>query len=505
MIPRPLAIAALCSFVLPANAQEDAASSRLLLCGMGEVFEVEAGSLEKKWSWRGAEREELPEAMRSRFATTDECKPVEGGKKVLISASSGGCALVERPSGRVLWHAQVTNAHSLELLPRDRVVVASSLGKTGNRLVVFDLARSNEPIFDTPLPSAHGVVWDEGRHCLWALGFAELRRYELKDWDGDKASLVQQASHPLPDDDGHDLQAVPRSNDLVISTGRHVYLFDRDKPGFRPHPELGGKEHVKCVSIHPVTGRTAYIPANGKTWWSSEIHFLKPAAQVTANGEKLYKARWLPQTIKQRTMSKISSKQAVALVDTNDAPDLKEWGNKAGTLCVEWFPKIASLLPSEGFAAPKQVTLYFDPAMKGVAHAANGRITISAEFVRAHPDDWGMIVHELTHVVQAYPPGGPGWLVEGLADYIRIVKFEPQAPRPNLTRLASYKDAYKTAAMFLEWVEKQHASGLVVKLNAALRAGKFREELWKEITGKTVDELWGLFVADFFQKSSPQN
>jgi hypothetical protein len=96
-----------------------------------------------------------------------------------------------------------------------------------------------------------------------------------------------------------------------------------------------------------------------------------------------------------RTVAKISSASAVALVDTNDAPDLKLWGDKAGRLCVEWFPKVAALLPSEGFVAPKEVTLYFDPSMKGVAHAANGRITISASYVRAHPEDWGMVVHEL--------------------------------------------------------------------------------------------------------------
>ncbi len=201
-----------------------------------------------------------------------------------------------------------------------------------------------------------------------------------------------------------------------------------------------------------------------------------------------------------RTVTKISSKDATALVDTNDATDLKEWGSKAGTLCVEWFPKIATLLPSEGFATPNEVTLYFDPAMKGVAHAANGRITISAAFVREHPDDWGMVVHELTHVVQAYPAGGPGWLVEGIADYIRIVKFEPQAPRPKLTRLASYKDAYKTTAMFLEWIEVKHKPGLVKELNAILRQGTYRDECWTELTGKSVDALWSEFVS---QKSAP--
>jgi len=196
-----------------------------------------------------------------------------------------------------------------------------------------------------------------------------------------------------------------------------------------------------------------------------------------------------------RTVVKIGTEDATALVDTNDAPDLKIWGNKAGTLCVEWFPKIAALLPSDKFTAPKEVTLYFDPKMKGVAHALGGKITISAAFVRSHLDDMGMVVHELTHVVQSYPPGGPGWLVEGIADYIRIVHFEPQAPRPKLDPAkASYKDAYKTTAMFLEWIEQRHTAGVVVKMNAALRAGTYKDELWNRFTGKTVDELWALFM-----------
>jgi hypothetical protein len=161
---------------------------------------------------------------------------------------------------------------------------------------------------------------------------------------------------------------------------------------------------------------------------------------------------------------------------------------------VDWFPKIAALLSSEGFTSPKEVLLYFDPVMKGVAHASNGKITISGTFVRAHPDDWGMVIHELTHVVQAYPAGGPGWLVEGIADWVRIVHFEPQAPRPKLTRLASYKDAYKTTAMFLEWVETNHTAGLVVQMNAALRKGEYNDALWQKLTGQTVDQLWKQFI-----------
>ncbi|MBL9114666.1 MAG: hypothetical protein JNJ83_06625 [Verrucomicrobiaceae bacterium] len=196
-----------------------------------------------------------------------------------------------------------------------------------------------------------------------------------------------------------------------------------------------------------------------------------------------------------RTLTKIIGGDYIALVDANDAIDLKEWGAKAGSLCVEWLPKVAALLPSDGFSPPKQVLLTFDPNMKGVAHASGNKITISARYVRQHPDDWGMVVHELCHVVQAYPPGGPGWLVEGIADYIRIAHYEPQAPRPVLDfARSSYKDGYKTAAIFLEWIEKNHGPGLVIKLNADLRASRYHPERWLELTGKSEDDLWKVFA-----------
>ncbi len=295
--PRRIALLFLTAVVLalpePSNAEP------LLVCGMSEVFLIdtntaEKGVVEKLWSWRAKDRPELPESLRSAFGTTDECKPVDGGKRILIAASSGGCALVERPSGRVIWYAQVPNAHSLELLPRDRVIAASSVNEQGNRLALFEIVRSEHPVWEEPLVSAHGVLWDESRQRLWALGLKELRCYELQDWDTDKPSLKLQESYSLPNDDGHDLQAVPKSSDLVLSTGQHVFRFDRDKRQFRPHPVLGDREHVKCVSVHPGTGRTAYVHGSDKAWWGDHIGLLNPSGEAVLQDERLYKVRWLP-------------------------------------------------------------------------------------------------------------------------------------------------------------------------------------------------------------------
>jgi hypothetical protein len=291
-MPRNLLLAAaLLSFVAPS-----AQAETIILCGGDTVFILDTAKDKTKpiWTWQAKQCEQLPEAMRGTFATTDDCKPVDGGSRILISSSSGGCAVVERPAGKVVWYAQVPNAHSLELLPRGRIVVASSVHAKGNRLVLFDLAHSDRPIWDTPLISAHGVVWDEGRRLLWALGLKDLQSYELKDWDGDKPSLAIKGNYPLPDGGGHDLQPVPGSNDLVVTTGPRVYFFDRDKHEFRLHPDLGDRANVKSVSIHPVTGQTAFIQAT-ESWWSDTLGLLTPAGTIQLPGERLYKARWLVQ------------------------------------------------------------------------------------------------------------------------------------------------------------------------------------------------------------------
>jgi hypothetical protein len=187
-------------------------------------------------------------------------------------------------------------------------------------------------------------------------------------------------------------------------------------------------------------------------------------------------------------------------LDVSETPDLESWGNTAKTLCEEWYPKLVALLPSEGFEPADTVRLRFSKDMRGVAATGGTRITVAASYVRKATNDFGMVIHELVHVVQAYPSAKegctkPGWLVEGIADYIRLTHFEPQAGRPRINPdKASYRDAYKTTAIFLEWAEVKYDKDLVKKLNAPLRAGTFKMGAFKECTGKDVDELWKEFA-----------
>ncbi len=278
--------------VLPARADS------LLLCGMEEVFEidpdaVESGRFRKIWSWRARDRKELSPDLVRRFGTTDDCKPVNQGTQILISSSGGGCALVDYPTGTVRWTAIVPNAHSVELLPRGRIIVAGSVHKDGNRLALFDSSLPDgEALWSTPLSSAHGVVWDEARKSLWALGMNELRRYSLESWEEATPSLELEATHKVPDDDGHDLQPVPGSPDLIVTTGRSVFLFDRDRGEFRPHPALRDRPRVKSVTVHPATGRTIFVQASEAHWWTDAFQTSDPPATTPLTGERIYKARW---------------------------------------------------------------------------------------------------------------------------------------------------------------------------------------------------------------------
>ena len=102
----------------------------------------------------------------------------------------------------------------------------------------------------------------------------------------------------------------------------------------------------------------------------------------------------------------------------------------------------------------------------------------------------------MVHIVQHYGRArdgnsNPGWLIEGVADYIRWFIYEPPSkrPHPNPTK-AKYTDSYRTTAAFLNYIAEKHDKEIVKKLNAAMRQGKYDPELWKDYTGKTVDELW---------------
>ena len=69
---------------------------------------------------------------------------------------------------------------------------------------------------------------------------------------------------------------------------------------------------------------------------------------------------------------------------------------------------------------------------------------------------------------------------------------------------AKYTDSYRTTAAFLNYVVENKDKEIIKKFNAAMREGKYSEELWKELTEKTVDDLWGDYVTKLREGTPPK-
>lgn len=147
----------------------------------------------------------------------------------------------------------------------------------------------------------------------------------------------------------------------------------------------------------------------------------------------------------------------------------------------------------------KNVTIVIDTAYKGVAETDNGKVTISSVWMHKHPEDIDVITHEVMHIVQDYGESvGPGWLTEGIADYARY-KFgvNNDAAKWSLTPYKAgqnYDNAYRITARFLVWIEEKVKPGIVKTLDAQLRGHTYTDNSWKQLTGKTVDELWKAYT-----------
>ena len=183
-------------------------------------------------------------------------------------------------------------------------------------------------------------------------------------------------------------------------------------------------------------------------------------------------------------------------VDTSQAPDMAAWATKARRICEDNYPMICRELGSEGFKPPARVKLIFKNG-NGIAATSAATIVCCRGWFKAHPDDYGAVVHEMCHVVQAYGAKPvPRWLTEGIADYVRWFVYEPADRRPHIDRRrAKYTDGYQTTAAFLDWIVRTKEKSFVRRINAACREGRYKDELFKEYAGEPLNKLWEEFAA----------
>lgn len=272
------------------------AQADLVACGGDKVVMIDSRrSLPSKahitWTWKVEGATELPEAYRKIMVPLDECKPVKGGKQLLITSSGGGVALLDIASKKVLFYAQSPMAHSAEMLPGGKIAVALSTHSKGNSLELYDSRKNAQCLFKDSLYSGHGVVWNERLQRLFALGFDELRLYRLADGNSAKPVLVLEKSWKLPGEGGHDLSAVD-DNEMIVSTHHDVFVFDIKNEKFSVFEPLAGKHDIKSANYNRTTKRLVYTQAE-QSWWTFNIYSVKPTQTIHIPDIKLYKVRML--------------------------------------------------------------------------------------------------------------------------------------------------------------------------------------------------------------------
>lgn len=186
--------------------------------------------------------------------------------------------------------------------------------------------------------------------------------------------------------------------------------------------------------------------------------------------------------------------------DISQAHDLKVWAHTAEIQMEQSWADTEALLYTDKFIPPNAVNVIYrtGPGVTGVAATGGGVMEVNSAWCRAHADDTGLTVHETAHVIQAYSAYNPVWLVEGIADYVRWVRFEPEHFTYRINpQKATYHDSYRTTAAFLAWCELHYDSELVPKLSHAVRFGAYNTGMFKSYCGKDVDTLWSEFIAAY--------
>ena len=184
--------------------------------------------------------------------------------------------------------------------------------------------------------------------------------------------------------------------------------------------------------------------------------------------------------------------------NTDEAPQLRDWAEHTlKPVLVEWYPKVAAELPIPGHQPPTHFDIRFTNSYKGVAATGGVHVVANTDWFEKNlkGESVGALLHEMVHVVQLGTYRNrraakrmPSWLLEGTCDYIRWFQFEPNHPHPHGDRY-HYDDSYRTTATFLKYVVDRYDKDFLAQVNAASYKGVYSDDLWKQYTGKTVQQL----------------
>ncbi|BDD56297.1 hypothetical protein MPDQ_002043 [Monascus purpureus] len=175
------------------------------------------------------------------------------------------------------------NAHTLELLPGNRVAVATTGQRPWDGILVYDATIGNPLVDDPPilqnitgLRAIHGMIWDETEQMLWAVGtdaaadgsdnipaYGTLQGYPFDATTGTLRkddSIRYRYAQPYDQDTEwgqgyswwvgpHDLVPVPHERKFLISDDRDLRSFDLTTRQFTEEGEALTQTYLRGFEV----------------------------------------------------------------------------------------------------------------------------------------------------------------------------------------------------------------------------------------------------------------
>ena len=173
------------------------------------------------WGWSAANDASIPSSAKKNFVTYCEAKPAAGGKEILVAASEGGWAIVDREKKKaVSWGVCGKEAFSIERIA-DEVVAVSGRDDKSTSGCVFIIntkkgGKTSRFVFDKP----RGLYWEDGKSFLWVLDAGALTGCKFARASDGTFALNRAKIISLVDRDtglGCDLRPVPKYTNTVLS------------------------------------------------------------------------------------------------------------------------------------------------------------------------------------------------------------------------------------------------------------------------------------------------
>ena len=171
------------------------------------------------------------------------------------------------------------------------------------------------------------------------------------------------------------------------------------------------------------------------------------------------------------------------VVDVSDAPEMKEWAEKAARVCERQYPMLCDELMSDGFVPLTVIRMTLKSSYNGVAAGQRRahhrfRAVLQGEPER-HRRDGSRNRPLRATVPRPEQSGLAGGRRRGLRPLLQVRGDQAQAVDPR--ERAKYDGSYRVTAAFLAFVTEKYDPQIVRKLNATMRAGKYKDDVWKEL------------------------